>query len=214
MIKPQLQLYHLLISRPGDGVWSLWHQNFKKTTYKNLVAATKWRLVKHWTWSLTSTSCLSTQRLWDLSILGQLSWKSIDLTDYIWCEKYILGCSNACRDPHTYSFLLGLLSASFPLPRYGLGMEKEHVRFQITTFVASIVALVTLIHSPAQVTFGFFPPSPIWPWNGDASLIPARAMHSSQSQSRLKSTALQSNWISTKNVGFLSYRQNLVTVWS
>ena len=88
----------------------------------------------------------------------------------------------------------------FPLPRYGLGMEKEHVRFQITTFVASIVALVALIHSPAQVTFGFFPPSPIWPWNGDASLIPARAMHSSQSQSRLKSSVLQSNWISTKKL--------------
>ena len=68
------------------------------------------------------------------------------------------------------------------------------MRFQITTFVAPIVALVALIHSyPAQVTFGFFPPSPIWPWNGDASLIPARAMHSSQSQSRLKSSALQSN---------------------
>ena len=137
MIKPQL--HDLLISRPGDGVWSLWHQNFKKSTSKNLVAATKWRLVKHLPWSLTSPSCLSTQRLWDLSILGQLSWKS--------CGKYILGCWNACRDPHTYSFLLGILSAPFPLPWYGLGIEKEHVRFQITTFVASIVALVELIHS-------------------------------------------------------------------
>ena len=69
-IKPQLQLYHLMISRPRYGVWL---QNLK-TPLKT------WLLPKNGVWSSIGPGmylcayhpavalCLSSQKLWDLSI--------------------------------------------------------------------------------------------------------------------------------------------------
>ena len=138
-IKPQLQLYHLMISRPRYGVWL---QNLKNTP-KNLVAAQKWRLVKPWSWNvplcISSSSCL-------MSIFSETL--GFEYLSVAIMKEYQLD----------WLYLMFVFFSAW-----------LYLMWKIYSWLLKCLQRSTHLFIPARVTFGFFSPSPIWPWNGEGA---------------------------------------------